>query len=464
MRKVLGASFIGLLALSGCQVGPAFHQPHTPVPKTWAAMPVDAANAWPQSAWWTGFGSTQLDDLIQQAMAGNLDIGAAMARIEMANGQARQAGAALLPTIGAGVSGGETRQLSMLGHERHHIFDSGVLQASYELDFWGKNRSALQAAENSRDAAIFNADTVRIATAASVATTYISLLGLQEQLKILQTNLQREQDTLAGMTTMQQAGTIPVLDVAQQRESVDSLAATIPPLQQQIEHLHTALAILVGVLPEDLHLQPESLDELNMPAVIAGLPSGLLLRRPDVQMAEAKLKAANADVRVARADFFPSIDLTAAGGIESYTLTNFTVPPLGIYTLASSITQPLFHGGYLQGQLKYAKGSYQLALEDYRKAALSAFGDVEDSLSATTQYSAQAQAEDESVASARTSYDMSQEAFHAGTTTILSVLNGESGLLSAEQGQAEAQVAYLDSLVGLYQALGGGWSSTTPQN
>jgi outer membrane protein, multidrug efflux system len=463
MKKALFASFAGLLALSGCQVGPAFHQPDTPAPKTWAAMPLDATNDWPNSDWWTGFGSTQLDGLMQQAMAGNLDIAASMARIEMANGQARQAGAALLPSIGAGVGGGETRQLSMLGHERHHIYDEGVLQASYELDFWGKNRSALEAAENTANAAKFNAQVVRLATAASVATTYISLLGLQDQLEILQTNLKREQDMLAGMTQMQQAGTIPFLAVAQQRQTVDSLAATLPPLVQQIEHLHTALAILVGVLPENLHLQPESLDDLKMPAVVAGLPSGLLLRRPDVQMAEAKLKAANANVRVAQADFYPSFDLTASGGIESYTLSNFTVPPLGIYTLAASITQPLFHGGYLRGQSEYAKGAYQLALQNYRKTALSAFGDVEDALDATTQFSAQEQAENENVQSARESYEMSQEAFQGGTTTILSVLNGEDSVLSAEQDQAQAQVAYLNSLVGLYEALGGGWTNVSTQ-
>ena len=133
--------------------------------------------------------------------------------------------------------------------------------------FGGKTVRRLQAAENTADAAKFNAQVVRLATAASVATTYISLLGLQDQLEILQTNLKREQDMLAGMTQMQQAGTIPFLAVAQQRQTVDSLAATLPPLVQQIEHLHTALAILVGVLPENLHLQPESLDELKMPAV-----------------------------------------------------------------------------------------------------------------------------------------------------------------------------------------------------
>ena len=460
MRKALWASFAGLLALSGCTVGSAFHQPDTPVPKTWAAMPLTATNDWPNSDWWTGFGSAQLDGLMQQAMAGNLDIAAAMARIEMANGQARQAGAALLPSIGAGAGGGATRELSMLGQQRQHIFDAGVLQASYELDFWGKNRSALEAAENAAEAAQFNAEVVRIATAASVATTYIRLLGLQDQLKILQTNLQREQAMLAGLTTMQQAGMIPLLAVAEQRQAVDSVAATLPPLVQKIQHLHTALAILVGVLPEDLHLQPESLDELKMPAVVAGLPSGLLLRRPDVQMAEARLKAANANVRVAQADFYPSFDLTASGGIESYTLSNFTVPPLGIYTLAASITQPLFHGGYLRGQLEHAKGAYQLALQNYRKTALSAFGDVEDALEATTQFSTQEQAENETVQSARQSFEMSREAFHAGTTTILSVLNGEDGVLSAEQDQAQAQLAYLDALVGLYQALGGGWSRT----
>jgi outer membrane protein, multidrug efflux system len=458
MRRFLSASFCTLLGLSGCQVGPAYQHPKTPIPMAWAAAAPQGGN-WPAADWWTAFGSSQLDDLIQQAMTGNLDIAAAKARIEQANGEAREAGAPLLPSIGANVSGGATRQLSLVGQQREHIYDGGVLQASYQLDFWGKNRSALQAAESTAAAARFDAEVVTITTASSIATTYISLLGLQDQLKILQSNLQREQDMLTDMTTMQQAGTIPLLDVAQQRATVDSLAATVPPLKQQIEHLHTALAILIGVLPEDLHLHDESLAELTTPQVVAGLPSGLLLRRPDVQMAEANLQAANANVRVARADFFPSLDLTANGGIESYTLSNFTVPPLGIYTLAASLTAPIFHGGYLRGQLESQKGAYQLALQDYRKAALSAFGDVEDALTGTNQLAVQQAAENESVTSARSSYDMSQEAFQGGTTTILSVLNGEDALLSAEQSQSQAHMAYLQSIVGLFDALGGGWSA-----
>ena len=368
MKKALCRKFYRLAGSVRLPGGPGLSPTRYAVPKTWAAMPLDAANDWPNSDWWTGFGSTQLDGLMQQAMAGNLDIAAAMARIEMANGQARQAGAALLPSIGAGVGGGETRQLSMLGHERHHIFDEGVLQASYELDFWGKNRSAAAGRRKHRGCGkIQRRQLVRIATAASVATTYISLLGLQDQLKILQTNLQagtrhaRRHDQHAASRHDPGPGCCPAA------QSVDSLAATLPPLVQQIEHLHTALAILVGVLPENLHLQPESLDGLNMPAVIAGLPSGCSCAGQTCRWRKRSLKPPTPMFAWHRLIFIPSFDLTASGGIESYTLTNFTVPPLGIYTLASSITQPLFHGGYLQGQSSTPKAPTSWPPEDYRK-------------------------------------------------------------------------------------------------
>ena len=451
--------FGSAVILAGCQVGPAYRHPMIPAPQAWSAESSEGLGVWPTSDWWRAFGSPQLAKLIDRAETGNLDVAAASERLEEADAQAREAGSALLPAIGANANGGTARQLSITGHERHRIYGAGVFQATYQLDFWGKNRSASQAAQNTAAAAQFAAQVVSLSTASAVATTYIGLLGVQRQQALAQENLQRQRDMLAGLVAKEQAGIIPLLDLAQQREVTDQLAASLPPMAQQAEYLHTALAVLLGVLPEDLHLEPEALDDLSMPAIAGGLPSQLLLRRPDVQGAEAALKAANANIRVARAAFFPSLNLTASGGIESYALTHFTVPPLGIYSLAASMTQPIFEGGLLRGQLDFAKAAYREDLATYRKAALSAFGDVENALTDANQLAAQEAADTDTLRSARTSAQMAQDAFHGGSTTMLDALAGEDALLLAEESQAQARAQHLQALVGLYRALGGGWAS-----
>lgn len=464
MRKLPDSLFLcgvlgWALVLSGCQVGPAYERPTISAPYAWSAAPSDGAGLWPKADWWKAFGSSQLATLIDHAETGNLDLAAASARLKEADAEAREAGAALLPAIGANANGGTARQLNNTGHERHRVYQGGVFQATYQLDFWGKNRSVFQAAQSTAAAADFAAQVVSLGTASAVATTYIGLLGVQRQEAIAGENLQRQRDVLAGLITQQQAGVIPLLDVAQQREITDQVAASLPTMAQQAEHLHTALALLLGVLPETLHLQPEVLDHLRMPAVASGLPSQLLLRRPDVQGAEAALKAANANIGVAQAAFFPSFNLTTSGGIESYALTHFTVPPLGIYSLAATVTQPIFEGGMLRGQLAFAKATYKEDLADYRKAALSAFDDVENALTDANQLAAQEAAQAEALQSARTGAQMAQDAFHGGSMTVLNVLAGEDALLYAEESQALSRTQHLQALVGLYSALGGGWTA-----
>jgi NodT family efflux transporter outer membrane factor (OMF) lipoprotein len=240
---------------------------------------------------------------------------------------------------------------------------------------------------------------------------------------------------------------------------VDGLAAAIPPLTQQLAQTKNALAILVGKLPEELQFPPGSLHDLSLPEVTPGLPSELLVRRPDVQQAEAQLVTANANIKVARAQFFPSFELTGDAGLVSFGLAHFTTPPLIAYTLLGSITQPIFSGGKLTGQLEYSKARYEELLQDYRKAALSAFGDVEDALAATTATADQQAAGQKSVTSARQAYQMALDAFHGGTTTILSVLVAESALFSAEDALAQARLAHMQALVSLFRALGGGWKT-----
>ncbi len=445
-------------AVGACNLGPDYERPETAVPHTWnTAAP--SAEAWPSLEWWKSFGSPQLDALIAEARSSNTDLAAAAARIQQADALARIAGAPLLPSVGANVNAGPTRRLNNLGKERHFTSFQGVLQASYEIDFWGKNRAALEAAEASASASRYDWQVVSLTITTSVATSYFQALGLQDELRVARDNLARAQRDLDGLVQQQQRGLVPQLAVVQQQTVVDGLAAAIPPLEQQLAMTKDALAILVGKLPEALALRAGSLLDLSLPAVGPGLPSELLLRRPDVQQAEAQLISANANIRVARAQFFPSFGLTADGGVSSLLLANGAMPVLGVYTFSASITQPIFEGGSLTGQLELSKARYQELLQDYRKAALSAFGDVEDALAATKATADQQATQEKAVASARQAYQMSLDAFHGGTATILSVLVSESTLFSAESARVQARLAHMQALVGLFRALGGGWKA-----
>jgi multidrug efflux system outer membrane protein len=443
--------------VTACQVGPSDKHPDTPTPRSWSSI-VPANGALPSPVWWTSFGSSQLNNLIQRAQHSNYDLAAAAARIQRADAQAREAGAPLLPSLEFDADTGPSRVMSLTGKERHHVEVAGTFQASYQLDFWGKNKAALEAAEDSRSAAGYAWQVVNLSTLAGVATAYFQYIGLTDRLHVAEANLARARGTLGGLSSLERSGAVPLLDVVQQQTIVDGLAAHSPLIRQQIEHVHTALAILVGVLPEELQLQPESLSDVSEPVVAAGLPSELLVRRPDVQQAEANLMAANANIRVAHAAFYPSFHLTASEGLVSYALTHYTVPPLNVYSLLGSMSAPLFEGGLLRAQLHYAEAHYKELLQIYRKAALSAFGDVEDALTAVKETRDRHADELQTLQSARRSYQMALEAFHGGTTTILNVFTAEAAVTTAEDSESEAHIAHMHALVDLYQALGGGWT------
>jgi multidrug efflux system outer membrane protein len=459
-RRGALAALLVPAAISACNVGPDYERPETAVPRSWNTAAPSAEQAWPSLDWWKSFGSPQLDALIAEARSSNTDLAAAAARVQQADAQARIAGAPLLPSVDANVNAGPSRLLNNLGKERHFTSFQGVLRASYEIDFWGKNRAALEAAKASASASRYDWQVVSLTITTSVATSYFQALGLQDELRVARDNLARAQRDLDGLIQQQRRGLVPQLPVVQQQTVVDGLAAAIPPLEQQLAVTKDALAILVGKLPEILELPTGSLLDLSLPAVGPGLPSELLLRRPDVQQAEAQLISANANIRVARAQFFPSFGLSADGGVSSLLLANGAAPVLGVYSFSASITQPIFEGGKLTGQFDYSKARYQELLQDYRKAALSAFGDVEDALAATKATADQQANQEKAVTSARQAYQMALDAFHGGTATILSVLVSESALFSAENARVQARLAHMQALVGLFRALGGGWNAS----
>jgi len=449
-------------------LGPHYKRPEVPPPAAWRDPPAASAAAWPSADWWHGFDSATLDDLMAQARVANDDIGAAIARIRQADAQVRIAGAPLLPALDLDANGSRQRAtqptLTPAGKlvGRPSTFNSfgAQLSASYQLDFWGKNRALWDAARMAALASRYDRATVELSVMQSVASTYFQALQLRDRLKVAHDNVASARDTLKGLQLEAQVGIITALDVAQQETTVATLEALIPPLNQQLGQTLDALAILVGKQPDAMNLFTGTLADLNEPQVAPGMPSELLTRRPDVAQAEAQLIAANANIAAARAAFFPTINLTADGGYASSALSTLFNLASRVFTLGAGLTQPIFQGGQLRGEYQLNKGRYAELLADYHKAVISAFGNVQDALVSVQQTAEQLQRQQEAVATARHAYELTQAQFHAGTINILVVLSTETALFTAEDTLVQVKYSHLNSLVALFSALGGGWQQT----
>ncbi len=448
-----------VLALAACSVGPAYKRPDIPPPAQWReAPPSDAAAAvWPRADWWHGFGSQVLDDLIAEAQRSNDDLAAAIARIEEADAQARIAGAALLPSVDLGADASRQRaQVARVGPATFNSF-SPVLSASYELDFWGKNRALRAAARATALASHYDKETVALTVISSVASTYFQALEFRDRLNVARDNLANSEKILHGLRQQQLAGIATGLDVAQQETAVALLRAAIPPLQQQFRQAVSALAVLLGKTPESLDVDTGTLNALTSPPVVEGLPSSLLARRPDIAESEQQLISANADITVARAALFPSIQLTASGGYASSALASLINPVSRIWDVSAGLTQPIFHGGALRGQVVFSNARYRELLSDYHKTVISALGNVESALVAAQQTFEQRIRQQEAVNKALRAFQFAQTQMSAGTVNILTVLNTENALFSAQDELVQVQYLHLQSMVNLYTALGGGW-------
>jgi len=462
---VLGLAGCGLVA---CNLGPHYKRPDIPPPQAWRDAPGSEQPGWPSADWWRGFNSPTLNDLMDQARVANDDLGAAIARIQQADAQARIAGAPLLPSVG--LDGDGTRQraqqttLSPTGKltavPRSFNTFTAELTASYEIDFWGKNRALRDAARMAALASRYDRATVELTVMQSVASTYFQALELRDRLKVANDNVASARDTLKGLQLEAQVGTVTALDVAQQQTTVATLDAAIPPLNQQLGETLDALAILLGKQPEAVDVSTGTLGDLAEPEVVPGMPSELLARRPDVAQAEAQLIAANANIAAARAAFFPTISLTAAGGYVSPALNTLFNPVSRVFNATAGLTQPIFQGGALVGQYQLNKGRYAELLSDYHKAVISAFGNVEDALVSVQQTAEQLRREQEAVATARHAYELTQAQFHAGTINILVVLSTETALFTAQDTLVQVKYSHLNALVALFSALGGGWQRT----
>jgi outer membrane protein, multidrug efflux system len=462
------------LALAGCNLGPHYRRPDVPAPATWTPVVAPEANSlarpaddpsWPDALWWRGFQSPQLDLLIDQAQRANDDLKAAVARVRQSDAQVRITGAPLLPSLGAGFTPARSRQILPIGQGTALSTDTftASLTAAYELDFWGRNAALRAAAAALASGSRFDRQTVQLSMIAAVATTYFTALALRDRITVATGNLANARETLRGLQLEQRVGTATALDVVQQQSLVDSEDAAVPALNAQLSHTLAALAILLGTTADQVQLGAGTLEQVVAPKVSAGLPSGLLVRRPDVASAEAQLIAANADVRAARAAFLPAIQLTASGGVQSNALAHLLMPGSRIFDLSAAVTQPIFEGGQIAGAYAQSKARYQELLADYHKAVISAFDNTQDSLTQVHETAEQMARQERATQTARRAYDFSQQQFHAGTVNVLTVLATETALLNAQDSQAQVRLAHLSAMVGLYQALGGGWDRQQEQ-
>jgi NodT family efflux transporter outer membrane factor (OMF) lipoprotein len=416
----------------------------------------------PPLDWWRGFRSGELTQLMEEAQTVNLDIAAAVSRIVEADAQARQAGAALLPSLsGTGqetysrTSGSSASGLTNGGREVVNYQAS--LSASYQLDFWGQNRDALQTAEETANANRFDRDVVALTTLAGVANAYFQVLASQDRIRTSQRNIASAQRILDAVRERRKAGTGTDLDVAQQESVLANQKALVPPLRQTLDQNRNALAVLVSRPPESVRLAGGSLNTIAVPRVTPGLPSELLTQRPDIRRQEAQLASATANVGNARAQFFPTIQLTGNGGYQSSALVSLFQPHAAFFQLVGSATQPIFDGGKILGNFEFAKARQDELLQTYRKTIIQSFADVDNALFSIKQTTIKLQLQRDVLNASRRAFDLSEQQLRAGTADIVTVLNTQLTLFQAEDALSQAQLARLLAIVSLYQALGGGW-------
>nr|WP_249784554.1 efflux transporter outer membrane subunit [Bradyrhizobium sp. IC3195] len=461
MRAARWTAVLCLAAASGaCVLTQDLPDPALDVPTHYKYA--GKGDAPPSLDWWRGFRSAELTQLMEEAQTVNLDIAAAVARIVQADAQARQAGAALLPSVSTGgsetysrTSGSSASGLSIGGREVVNY--SASLSASYQLDFWGQNRDALQSAEETANANRFDRDTVALTTLAAVANAYFQVLASQDRIRTSQRNIASAQRILDAVRERRRAGTGTDLDVAQQESVLANQKALVPPLRQTLDQNVNALAVLVSRPPESVRVHGGSLDRIASPRVTPGLPSELLTQRPDIRRQEAQLASATANIGNARAQFFPTIQLTGNGGYQSSALVSLFQPHAAFFQLVGSATQPIFDGGRILGNFELAKARQDELLQTYRKTIIQAFADVDNALFSIKQTTIRLQLQRDVVAASRRAFDLSEQQLRAGTADIVTVLNTQLTLFQAEDALSQAQLARLLAIVSLYQALGGGW-------
>jgi multidrug efflux system outer membrane protein len=467
-RSLNAALLIGGVALcflAGCSVGPNYNRSAVPAPPAYrgaddAAVTSPDANSLGDQNWATIFHEPELQQLIRTALVNNFDVRIAAQRVLEQQAQVRITRSQQFPNLSAGGSGVGADLPSSLGSG----LPSGTLSAgSFNLsaawnpDFWGLYRRQTESVRAQLLAQAWAQRSVRMSLVEQVATTYLQLRAYDEQLEIAKRTLKTRQESVQLTTTLEHAGSVPLSDLRQTEELEYTASAQVPQLEQQIQQQENALRLLLGQDPGPVaHTDPDALNPppQNLPV---GLPSRLLERRPDILEAEEQLVAANAQVGVARAQFFPQVSISASGGVGGDEWSSLFDPSGRLIYAIGSLTQPLFEGGKLRGQLQLSEQQKQEMVLNYQKTIAGAFRDVSNALIAINKQRATREQQEKLVASAADATRLARIRYQGGSTSYLEVLTTDSNLFSAQLNLVTAQEGEALSLVQLYSALGGGW-------
>ena len=461
--KKLTALLLVVLLIAGCAVGPNYKRPSVNVPGVYRGVtPQEAAQPAAESLgdqkWWEVFQDKQLQDLIHTALQQNYDVRIAATRILQAQAQLGITRADQFPTIDGGAQAvnqrtPRTKQFNGFNTSANQV----DLELAWELDFWGKYRRATEAARANLLATEWAHEAVINTLVSDVATAYFQLRELDLELEISRRTLASRQDSLRLTQLLANGGATSMLDVRQAEQLVFTAAETIPDLERRIEQQENFISTLLGNNPGPIARGANLTEQPHAPVVPAGLPSSLLERRPDIRQAEAQLIAANAQIGVAKAAYFPQVTLTATGGYQSSALTSLFTGPAGWWSFGGSLVQPIFDGGRIRSNVKLSEARQQETLFIYQQTIQQAFRGVSDALVEYRKDQEFREQQQQLALSAQDAARLSDMRYRGGAASYLEVLTNDTNYFSAELGLAQAQLNELLGLVRIYRNLGGGW-------
>lgn len=464
-----------LVVVAGCSVGPPYQRPRAiaSMPATYASAGIQwklaqpAAHV-PKGPWWEIFNDAELNRLEAQAAEANQQLRLAVARFAQARANANVARSGWYPRIDGGLSG--TRQQSSENRPNNQTgqaagnaptYDNYVLpfDFSYEVDLWGRVRRQVEAAEAAVQADAADLEAVRLAIAAEVAADYFAIRALDAELQALHNSIQSYRKSLELIRSRRAGGLASDLDVAQAETVLNAAEAQVPALQLSRAKFVHALAVLLGQ-PASVFQLPESASDRECPVVEAGVPSELLERRPDIAAAEQRVAAANAEIGVAKAAYFPSLRIHGLAGLQSVALDSLVNWPSHFWGVGPTLTVPIFQGGRLKANERAAQAAYEAAVARYRQTVLAAFAEVEDNLAAQRLLEDQYQQESRALASARKQLEIASHRYEAGLVSYLHVVTAQSAVFERERLLARLRGQRFIAGVALVKSLGGGWSQT----
>ena len=463
---------IFLLNIVAFASGPKYKKPEVETPQSWQSpvpwQPATPLDALPKDTWWKLFNDSELNEYEQRAMASNQTLKAAAARLTQARAFARVTASGLYPELDAGVNAQRQRLSANRPTNGASIIPTAVTQnvfnipftLNYELDLFGRVRNSLQAANASLQASAADLENVHLLISSELAADYFQLRELDAELAVVQKAIDFEKEGLNLVDKRHQGGAVSGLDVAQQQTVLDSSYTQLALLQQQRAQFEHAIAVLQG-LPASNFKAPVRVLDVLPPAVPLTLPSELLQRRPDIAIAERQVAAANAQIGIAKAAFYPSISLGAGGGFQSRDISKLLDAPSAIWSIGLSVLEPVFAGGRNHALLDAARAAYDENVANYRETSLVAFQQVEDALSGLTALASASDSQQRAVSDAGRSLTLANARYTGGLVTYLDVITAQEQVLNNERLATQIQGQRLVTSVLLVKALGGGWDSAS---